>query len=181
MKLTEIQFPSEEGKQPIYKFLNQILHNTTAAQQHSLCEEIAGKCETTEAFIDSYIADERTHGTQLYAELLKRERPDKLWYAIREMFGSRQFKTVSDAGGLLVGDENFNLIIPNGAGDGTTRVAVFDDPDDFNGDLMTFFTQITGEFGIYGYDCNRSCEPIKKITGRYSAYFYSGLIALVKK
>lgn len=183
MKITDIRFPSEEGKEPIFKFLNQVLNNYAHAQQYSLCKEIADKSNTTEEFIDSFIEDERTHRTQLYAELLKRERPDKRWYAIREMFGERQFKTVSDAGGLLVGDKTFGLIIPNGAGDGITRVAVFDEPSEFNGDLMMFFTNISGEFGIYPYDCEdlSNCRPIRILNGRYFAYYYSGFIALVKR
>lgn len=43
------------------------------------------------------------------------------WYRIRELFGNRCFKTASDAGSLLVGNEEFQVLIPNGYGDGTTR------------------------------------------------------------
>ena len=44
------------------------------------------------------------------------------WYRIRELFGDRCFKTASDVGSLLVGNEEFQVLIPNGYGDGTTRV-----------------------------------------------------------
>ena len=47
------------------------------------------------------------------------------WYRIRELFGDRCFKTASDVGSLLVGNEEFQVLIPNGYGDGITRVAVF--------------------------------------------------------
>lgn len=51
------------------------------------------------------------------------------WYRIRELFGDRCFKTASDVGSLLVGNEEFQVLIPNGYGDGTTRVAVFNKAD----------------------------------------------------
>lgn len=47
------------------------------------------------------------------------------WYRIRELFGDHCFKTASDVGSLLVGNEEFQALIPNGYGDGITRVAIF--------------------------------------------------------
>ena len=44
------------------------------------------------------------------------------WYRVRELFGNRCFKTASDVGSLLVGNEEFQALIPNGYGDGITRV-----------------------------------------------------------
>lgn len=39
------------------------------------------------------------------------------WYRIRELFGNRCFKTASYVGSLLVGNEEFQVRIPNGHGE----------------------------------------------------------------
>lgn len=46
------------------------------------------------------------------------------WYRIRELFGDRCFKTASDIGSLLVGNEEFQVLIPNGYGDGLIQMEV---------------------------------------------------------
>lgn len=117
------------------------------------------------------------------------------WYRIRELFGDRCFKTVSDAGSLLVGNEEFQVLIPNGYGDGTTRVAVFNKADsdfDINSDydvafrimpdMMDSGPYLYGEFNIYPYDCCNPTvdEPCKTLEGRYFTYYYDGLIAFVE-
>lgn len=117
------------------------------------------------------------------------------WYRIRELFGDRCFKTVSDAGSLLVGNEEFQVLIPNGYGDGTTRVAVFNKADsdfDINSDydvafrimpdMMDSGPCLYGEFNIYPYDCCNPTvdEPCKTLEGRYWTYYYDGLIAFVE-
>lgn len=117
------------------------------------------------------------------------------WYRIRELFGNRCFKTVSDAGSLLVGNEEYQVLIPNGYGDGTTRVAVFNKADsdfDINSDydvafrimpdMMDSGPYLYGEFNIYPYDCCNPTvdEPCKTLEGRYWTYYYDGLIAFVE-
>lgn len=62
---------------------------------------------------------------------------DYHWYRIRDLFGDRCFKTYSDVGSLLVGNEDFQVLIPNGMGDGTTRVAVFKKDDDVSCGRLT--------------------------------------------
>lgn len=117
------------------------------------------------------------------------------WYRIRELFGDRCFKTASDVGSLLVGNEEFQVLIPNGYGDGTTRVAVFNKTDsdfDVNSDydvafrimpdMMDSGPCLYGEFNIYPYDCCNPTvdEPCKTLEGRYWTYYYDGLIAFVE-
>lgn len=117
------------------------------------------------------------------------------WYRIRELFGDRCFKTASDVGSLLVGNEEFQVLIPNGYGDGTTRVAVFNKADsDFDvasdydvaygimPDMMDSGPYLHGKFNIYPYDCSDPTvdEPCKTLEGRYFTYYYDGLIAFVE-
>lgn len=111
------------------------------------------------------------------------------WYRIRELFGDRCFKTASYVGSLLVGNEEFQVLIPNGHGDGTTRVAVFNKADsDFDvasrvmSDMMDSGPYLYGEFNIYPYDCSDPTvdEPCKTLEGRYWTYYYDGLIAFVE-
>lgn len=101
------------------------------------------------------------------------------WYRIREMFGDKCFKTDSDAGGVLVGNEEFNLIVPNGYGDGTTRIAVFHRDDKFDASLMKYFVGLNGKFNIYSHDC--SFDLIEEtLEGEFAVYYYDGLVAFVE-
>lgn len=113
------------------------------------------------------------------------------WYRIRELFGDRCFKTASDVGSLLVGNEEFQVLIPNGYGDGITRVAVFNKGTSDYGVAFRIMSDmmdshrgpcLQGKFNIYPYDCCNPTvdEPCKTLEGRYYAYYYDGLIAFVE-
>lgn len=113
------------------------------------------------------------------------------WYRVRELFGNHCFKTASDVGSLLVGNEEFQVLIPNGYGDGTTRVAVFNKVDSDHSvasrimsDMMDSHRgpYLHGKFNIYPYDCCNPTvdEPCKTLEGRYFTYYYDGLIAFVE-
>ena len=111
------------------------------------------------------------------------------WYRIRELFGDRCFKTASDVGSLLAGNEEFQVLIPNGYGDGITRVAVFNKADsDYSDtyrimcDMMKNGPILHGKFNIYPHDCSNPTvdEPCKTLEGRYFTYYYDGLIAFVE-
>ena len=131
--------------------------------------------------MDIILDDDKMKFTQVFAELSKRERPSGHWYRIRATFGKRQFKTYSDVGGLKIGNEAFSVIVPNGVGDGTTRVAVFDTddlPPHYLMYMMNYFTTVVGDFDIYDYDCGN--EIAMHISGKYHIYEYEGLIAFEK-
>ncbi len=113
------------------------------------------------------------------------------WYRIRELFGDRCFKTASDVGSLLVGNEEFQVLIPNGYGDGITRVAVFNKGTSDYGvasrimsDMMDSHRGpcLQGKFNVYPYDCNDPTvdEPCRTLKGRYFTYYYDRLIAFVE-
>ena len=180
MQIDELKFGGAQEKDD--GFLINIARNKWDSEQYALVEEIAAGADSTQDFIDRYLADPRTHMTQLYAWLLKKERPQKLWYAIREMFGEKQFKTSSDAGGVLIGNMTYSTLISNGYGDGDTRVAIFRDGESFNSDLMEYFTKISGKFGIYAYDCAdpKTEQPLYILDGIFQVYFHEGFVAFVE-
>lgn len=132
----------------------------------------------TEDFINKILGDSDLATTQAYAEVSKKLRPDSHWYRVREMCGDDVIKTSSDAGSVKVGVNNMSILIPNGYGDGITRVAIFDNSK-FNDSMMSYFTTIKGkDMIIYGYDCGDVAATT--ISGRYAIYYYSGLVAFVK-
>lgn len=147
-------------------------------------QEIVNKCarkaKNTEEFIDLYLACDEEIGTQFHAELMKRERPNLVWKTIRGIFGDRQFKTEADAGSVKVGNENFSVLIPNGYGDGFTRVAIFSKEEFLAECYMNFLTLISGtNISIYSYDCGD--EVCKVINGVFAVYAKDGFVAFVKK
>lgn len=102
------------------------------------------------------------------AELLKGD-----WYYLRDILGSNQFKTESDAGGVKIGNGDMSIIIPNGYGDGTTRVAILE-PKEMNSSAFNFITAVEGTVNIYTYDCGSDIECT--IKGRYGIYSKDGFV-----
>lgn len=80
----------------------------------------------------------------------------------------KKFTTMSDAGGLKVGTKDFNIIIPNGYGDGDTLVRVLEESEKAPS-TARFFTSIEGEnINVYAYDCGQEVETT--LSGRYGVY-----------
>ena len=129
--------------------------------------------ESKEAFIRALQTDEQLRYTQACGELSKGD-----FYFIRDMIGDRQFKTESDAGGVRVMHDGFRVIIPNGRGDGESRVAVFAKDEPFNERTLEYFTLIDGDFEISGYDC--ADEPIRHLHGRYQVYYGNSFVVFVE-
>lgn len=133
----------------------------------------------TEDFINKILGDPELATTQAYAEVSKKLRPDSHWYRVREMFGDNVIKTSSDVGSVKIGVDNMSILVPNGYGDGISRVAIFDNSEAFNDSMMSYFTTVRGkDMIIYDYDCGDVAATT--ISGRYEIYYYSGLVALVK-
>lgn len=132
-----------------------------------------------EDFINKILGDPELATTQAYAEVSKKLRPAGHWYKVREMFGDEVIKTSSDAGSVKVGVDNMSVLVPNGYGDGITRVGIIENSRKFNDDMMSYFTAIQGkDMIIYDYDCGDVAATT--ISGRYNIYYYSGLVAFVK-
>lgn len=174
MNRNEINF-QHDG---IDSFLTRCMNSTKTNQK--IVDSCLAASANTDEFIDSYLAHTEEIGTQFYAELVERERPYRLWKTIRECLGERQFKTDSDAGSVRIGNATFTMLVPNGFGDGISRVAVFDDRDDFNADsLLTFFTIVNGAFNVYAYDCGGE-ETVATLDGKYAIYYGKGFVAFVR-
>lgn len=178
MNIRDLKFP-HDGEYNLLTMLTEscLGHGVHQEEVRTLLNEAAD----TEDFINKVVHDEALKRTQLYAELIKRERPEMRWKAIRSMFGDKCFKTVSDVGGVLVGADTFSVVVPNGRGSGITRVAVFENCFEFNLDLMhRTGLSMEGRFSIYDHEYHLGSSPIMELNGRYMTYYYDGLVAFVK-
>lgn len=83
-------------------------------------------------------------------------------------------ETVSDAGSVRVGNEAFDFLIPNGYGDGVTKVIIMN--VDKTNIPMRFFTKIDGYFNIYTCDTYESEDVCFKLNGQYMVYSEDGTV-----
>lgn len=86
--------------------------------------------------------------------------------------------TYSDIGSLKIGVENSSILIPNGYGDGETKIAFFNADNPYVEALeymMMFFTTIDGEFNLYEYDCGDKVTTSLK--GKYFVFYSNSYIA----
>lgn len=179
MNFRELKYPHETRD----NFLRRVTEHyviKTDSHYSELVKNLLDNSSFVDEFINEVINAGELKSTQLYAELIKHERPELRWKSIREMFGNKCFKTVSDVGGVKVGTDTFSVVVPNGGrGDGMTRVAVFEDKSGFNHNLMNFSCiSLHGNSVIYSYDCGNT--PVKRLDGEYLVYHYDGLVAFVK-
>lgn len=117
------------------------------------------------------------------------------WYAFRDFCSKhgKFFKTDSDAGSVLITIGSSRLLIPNGHGDGESRVLILDDITDINTfeDVFEYVFKsdpilITGTYmKIYSYDCIQSDElplytPEVILSGSYNIYVKEGYVVFKK-
>ena len=163
--------------QPKATFVKECIFNNWVKGYNEIMEHLCNAVDT-EDFIDKILGDPELATTQAYAEVSKKLRPDSHWYRVRAMLGN-VIKTSSDAGSVKIGVNNMSVLVPNGYGDGITRVGIIENAREFNDDMMTFFTTISGkDIIIYDYDCGDVAATT--ISGSYNIYYYSGLVAFVK-
>ena len=164
-------------EQPKATFVKECIFNNWVKGYNEIMQHLRDAVDT-EDFINKILGDPELATTQAYAEVSKKLRPDSHWYRVRAMFGDEVIKTSSDAGSVKVGVANMSVLVPNGYGDGITRVGIIEKTG-FNDDMMSYFTTIKGEnMIIYDYDCGDVAATT--ISGRYNIYYYSGLVAFVK-
>lgn len=171
-------------------FMQKCLWNKYNPECYKKAEQYLAESENSDEFIDKFLADKSLKMCQAYGEISRRCRPDTHWYRIREMFGERCFKTNSDVGSVKIGNEKSYTLIPNGIGDGTTRVAVFSKEEaekEFNSHMFDkgFTCTVCGEdIYVHDYDCGASIATRNgvevKLNGCYFVYTYVGLVALVQ-
>jgi hypothetical protein len=179
MKIKDVHFDGEPDRFG-QEFQRECLLNWWQGKEYeNTVKKIIRKANNMDELIELVLNNEYMKHTQAYAEISKRSRSKGHWYRIREMFGEKQFKTFSDAGGVKVGNEDFNFVIHNGRGDGVTRVAVFDDANEFNEDMMRWEVGLSGaRYNIYSFDCDNVVE--RTLEGEYNVYSYDGFVAFVK-
>lgn len=86
--------------------------------------------------------------------------------------------TYSDVGSVKIGNDNFNILVPNGYGDGSTTVLILgknEEPRENNHYICT----IEGDYGIYSYDLDD--EVIYEIHGKYNIYNSHNGVVIFKK
>lgn len=143
--------------------------------------KVLDEATDTENFIDIFLSDERFSGSQGWMELMKLEREDMVVPYLKNEFATHGcFATISDAGGVKVGNDGFSTVFQNGVGDGTTLVAIYESEKEFKlGGLLKFDTAINcTEAYVYDYDCGG--DPVKKLFGRYGVYGGYQFVAFVK-
>lgn len=138
------------------------------------------QAESVDDFKKLVFADSELKLTQGYAALSKES--DGHWYRVREMFGDRQFKTESDGGGVLVGNESCQIHVSNGHGDGTSRVAIFKNGE-INDNMMVLHPtsiNVLTSMNIYSHDSGPEDVVATLEKGTYFTYSYEGFVAFVK-
>ena len=157
-----------------------ILFDRFMEDQYKMVMHHLRMAKDSEDFISRILEDPEMSGTYAYAYVSQNLRPSGHWGRVRGMFGARCIKTESDAGGVKIGNASAYSIVPNGVGDGTTRVAVFPKGEPFNASMMRYFGMIGGDdLAVYSYDCGDDIA-VQLDGDRYQTYFYDGLVAIVE-
>lgn len=90
--------------------------------------------------------------------------------------------TISDAGSVKVGNDSFSVLIPTGGGDGESAYCIYTqaelDADKISTADFHFFTLLSGQFSIYGYDFGDTVS--ETITGRFSVFYSDGIVFFVR-
>lgn len=160
-------------------FYKKALFDEFWKNEKSVAEEVLAKAKDTDDFIELYLGDERVKSFYARNKIAREYRPEVYWKTIRGFIGDQLFKTDSDAGSVKIGNGMFSLLIPNGRGDGITRVAVVDDGSGLRGLEMNYFTTITGEFDVFDYDCGEN--SVMNLDGKYAVYYYDGFVVFSKE
>lgn len=131
------------------------------------------EAETREDFIKALQADDDLKFGQACGILSKGD-----FYFIRGLIGDRQFKTVSDAGSVRIQNGGFHVLIPNGHGDGYSRVAVIENRDEWNEEVLNYWSMVEGDFAICSGDCTDLVA--KYMSGRYHVYYGDSFVVFVR-
>lgn len=92
----------------------------------------------------------------------------------------KKFYTLSDAGGVRIGNKQFQMLIPNGQGDGITRINFLDDEDSLPLEAK-YFTCFKGEnIKVYAYDCGSCDMYVATMSGRFGVYYINKDVYFVK-
>lgn len=162
------------------------------------CEKVFDhlhEADDQKEFTSLILNDPSLKQTQGYAELSKEDSDDNHYERIRDMFHTI-IVTISDIGSVRIGNEQFNVLIPNEYGDGPTQVGFADAQDEaFNDSMMRHYTSVGGQFHIYDHDGGGAVTDVidgeyvtgeenaiaATIEGDFSIYTTPGVVAFVKQ
>lgn len=161
-----------------------IMRIVNAGEPNNCYEEVIKKadCDNANAIIKTLLesTDKKIISSQAYALASRLNLYGQHWSRLINMMGEKRRESVSDNGGLKIGNDEISIIIPNGYGKGITRYAVLDE-DDITMDIseaMDYFTSINGKFNIYDYDCGDGISEV--IEGNFAIYKYGGIVIFEK-
>lgn len=122
---TNKKISEEEERNTFYK---RCIWNDSFPEFCKKASDYLRESNNSEEFIDKILDDESMLdlNEQAYSILSKNCRPKKHKHRIlRQMLdASDMFTTISDAGSVKISNENFSIMIPNGIGDGGTKIGV---------------------------------------------------------
>ena len=82
-----------------------------------------------------------------------------------------------DGGSIKLGNEQVNIHLPNGYGDGSFDIYIGSEDEIDIPKEATFIGSIEGKFYVYGYDCSNS-QILCELEGTYAISRYEGTIYL---
>ena len=104
--------------------------------------------------------------------------PPDLWL----LTNGRHNRTISDAGAVKIGSDEFSALIPTGAGDGESAYCIYTqaelDAVGINTADLHYFTLVSGNFNMYDYDCG--CTVSETVEGSFSVFYADGIVFFVK-
>lgn len=178
MKKSELNFKSEFVGRCVFDGVKKGSWNYDEEYARRITRYLR-KAQTTDEFIDLYLADEINQNRQAFGVLLSYERPNQIRTFCR-IFAAKceRYKTVSDAGSVKIGNDKFSILIPNGYGDGMTDVCIVYTKDNPFSNVLKFLTSVEGTIYIYSHDCGNSVET--GLIGRYGIYYGHGFVVFEK-
>lgn len=111
--------------------------------------------------------------TQLMEEFAYMFDIDKIDFILHEDKKAIVYRTESEAGAVMIGNDNWQILIPNGYGDGLTDVIITSIDKTIP---MNFFTAVKGEFNIYMNDDFKNKEITYRLSGEYTVYTDNGTV-----
>ena len=116
-----------------------------------------------------------------------KEKEEELKKADKECFEKKLETTVedvlytdSDAGSVLIGNDDFTIAVPNGYGDGRHPVVICKSSKKLA--RFNYHGFVEGKFNVYNYDCGGEFggKVVKTLDGRFGIYYLSGIVVFEK-
>lgn len=116
--------------------------------------------------------------TKIYKKTLKKIEELKKELSELKKAGRITLYTCSDVGSVKIGNDNFNILVPNGCGDGCTTMLILGKNEEPR-ENSHYICTIEGDCGIYSYDLGD--EVIYQMYGKYNIYNSHNGVVVFKK